>query len=157
MRRGRDMNWEYQNQPNASRADLTPCDSLLTLKARKETLNFMGVPPSSALIPPVRHFTSVPRFERWRHPRIYITQPLLAFFCVVPLAHRELIQKPNGVNNTHLFKQNKSGSAANFRYWSCFHVHASSSITSSVGDTTEVSNPSKVLAFLKNLSSQVQK
>jgi len=87
----------------------------------------------------------------------YVTQPLLSLLCVVSLAHRELIEKTNGVNNTHLFKENVSGSTANFRYGSGLHVHMSSSNTSSVGDATLVSNPFKVLVFRRNLSSQVQK
>lgn len=40
----------------------------------------------------------------------YVTQPLLSLLCAVSLAHRELIEKTNGVNNTHLFKENVSGS-----------------------------------------------
>jgi len=34
----------------------------------------------------------------------YFTQPILTLFCIIATAYRELIQKPNGVNNTHLFE-----------------------------------------------------
>jgi len=34
----------------------------------------------------------------------YFTQPILTLFCIIATAYRKLIQKPNGVNNTHLFE-----------------------------------------------------
>lgn len=34
----------------------------------------------------------------------YFTQPILALFCIVATTYRELIQKANGINNTHLFE-----------------------------------------------------
>jgi len=132
---------------------------------RRETtrpMSFQTAPPSVPAWFRVRFSPSLGIFSLGLNVRDgfvqrYVTQPLLSFLCVVSLAHRELIEKPNGVNDTHLFKENVSGSTANFRYRSCLHVHMSSSITSSVGNTTLVSNPFKVLAFLRNLSSQVQK
>lgn len=86
-----------------------------------------------------------------------ITQPLLALLRIIALADRELVQKSNGVHNPHLFEKNARSPTADFEYRSCCCIHMSNSITSSVGDTTVVSSPSKLLAFLKNVSSQVQK